>query len=143
MISFFGLILLATWFEFSNRCDLWSNESLSQYIVPPAFGSFSVSRNWFDQLWRCLSCSHQPSTRPDKMPHEEHHWKLVDDFVNLFNSHREQCFTPGTTVCVDESMVRWYGSGGDWINHGLPMCIAMDRKPENGAEVYSSCCGDS
>ena len=143
IISFFGLILLGTRFEFANRRDLWSNESHSKFIVPPAFGSFSMTRNRFDQLWKCLSFSHQPETRPEEMPHEEYRWKLVDDFIELFNCHREQCFTPGMTVCVDESMVRWYGRGGDWINNGLPMYIAMERKPENGAEVYSSCCGDS
>ena len=137
-MSFVGLILLAAQFWFSDHCNLWSNESLSQCIVPPAFGSFSIVRNLFDQLWQCPSCCHQPSAHPAEMPHEEHDWKLVDNFANLFNSHRKQSFTPGTTVCVNESMVRWHGSGGDWINHGLPMCMPMDCKPENGAEVCLS-----
>ena len=32
-------------------------------------------------------------------------------------------FTPGDTVCVDESMIRWYGLGGSWINMGLPTFV--------------------
>ena len=46
-------------------------------------------------------------------------------------------------ICVDESISRWYGHGGHWINIGLPMYIAIDRKPENGCEIQNSCCGRS
>jgi Transposase IS4 len=40
-------------------------------------------------------------------------------------------------------MSRWYGQGGEWINHGLPFYVAIDRKPENGCEIQSACCGIS
>jgi hypothetical protein len=40
-------------------------------------------------------------------------------------------------------MSRWYGKGGDWINEGLPHYIAIDRKPENGCEIQTACCGTS
>jgi hypothetical protein len=40
-------------------------------------------------------------------------------------------------------MSRWYGQGGDWINHGLPNYVAIDRKPENGCEIQNSACGRS
>jgi Transposase IS4 len=40
-------------------------------------------------------------------------------------------------------MSRWYGKGGDWINAGLPHYIAIDRKPENGCEIQTACCGTS
>ena len=33
--------------------------------------------------------------------------------------------------------------GGHWINLGLPMYIAIDRKPENGCEIQNACCGRS
>ena len=56
---------------------------------------------------------------------------LVNDFVELFNSHREQFFEPSSELCADESIVRWCGLGGDWTNMGLPMCVAIERKPEN------------
>ena len=40
-------------------------------------------------------------------------------------------------------MFRWYGQGGHWINHGLPMYVAIDRKPENGCEIQNAACGRS
>ena len=40
-------------------------------------------------------------------------------------------------------MSQWYGQGGHWINHGLPMYVAIDRKPENGCEIQNAACGHS
>ena len=44
---------------------------------------------------------------------------------------------------MDESISRWYGLGGVWINIVLPMYIAIDSKPENGCRIQSSACGKS
>ena len=46
-------------------------------------------------------------------------------------------------VCVDESMSRWYGLGGDRVNRGLPHYVLMDRKPENGSELKTPSCRES
>jgi hypothetical protein len=40
-------------------------------------------------------------------------------------------------------MSRWYENGGDWINLGIPLYIAIDRKPENGGEIQDASCGKS
>ena len=40
-------------------------------------------------------------------------------------------------------MSQWYGQGGHCINHGLPMYVAIDRKPENGCEIQNAACGHS
>jgi hypothetical protein len=40
-------------------------------------------------------------------------------------------------------MSKWYGAGGHWINEGLPMYVAIDRKPENGCETQNSVSGRS
>ena len=40
-------------------------------------------------------------------------------------------------------MSRWYGQGSHWINHGLPMYVAIDRKPENACEIQNAACGHS
>jgi hypothetical protein len=32
---------------------------------------------------------------------------------------------------------------GEWINHGLPNYVAIDRKPENGCEIQNAACGCS
>ena len=68
---------------------------------------------------------------------------LVDDLVGYINQEHEDYFSPLAWICVDESISRWYGIGGSWINDGLPEYRAMDRKPENGCEVQNACDGQS
>jgi hypothetical protein len=68
---------------------------------------------------------------------------LVDDHVKNYNQHREDFFEPSSELCGDESMSKWYGLGGEWINEGLPMYVAIDRKPENGCEIQDLACGES
>lgn len=63
--------------------------------------------------------------------------------MHAFNVHREEKFFPSEFICVDESMSKLYGLGGNWINIGLPHYIAIDRKTENGAEIQNSACGRS
>ena len=46
-------------------------------------------------------------------------------------------------MIVDELFFRWYGLGGHYINIGLPMYVAIDRKPEDGCEIQCSADGDS
>jgi hypothetical protein len=143
MIKFFGLIILATRFEFTTRASLWSRIALSRFHAAPLFGRSGMARNRFDVIWAALRFSHQPANRPHNTSSEEYRWMLVSDFVRSFNSHREEYFIPSERICVDESMSRWYGMGGDWINAGLPMYVAIDRKPENGCEIQNSCCATS
>lgn len=44
-------------------------------------------------------------------------------------------------MLLDELFARWYGLGGHYINIGLPMYVAMDRKPEDGCEIQCSADG--
>ena len=74
------------------------------------------------------------------MEHSTFRWMLVDGFIDRFNEHRHETFLPSFLICVYESMSCWYSVGGDWINMGLPMYGAMDRKPKNGMEVQDACC---
>ena len=52
-------------------------------------------------------------------------------------------FFPSNEICVDESMPLSYGQGGHWINHGLPMYVTIDKKPENGCEIQNAAYGRS
>jgi len=70
-------------------------------------------------------------------------WQLVTDFVTSINAHRASRVTPSDLHCVDESMCKWYGRGGHWIQRGLPMYVAIDRKNENGCEIQNAACGRS
>lgn len=143
VLKFFGVLILITRFEFTTRASLWSSVATSKYLPAPALNKTQMSRNRFDHLLRCIRFSEQPSVRPEGMSSERWRWKLVDDFVDAFNLHRQQKFTPSDRICVDESISRWYGQGGQWINHGLPNYIAIDRKPESGCEIQNAACGRS
>jgi hypothetical protein len=48
--------------------------------------------------------------------------------------------TPAESICVDESISRWYGQGGHWIDLGLAHHVAIDRKLENGCEIQNTSC---
>ena len=62
----------------------------------------------------------------------------MDVFVKRFNDYRAENFIPSEIICVDESISRWYGQGGGWINTGLPYYVEIDRKPEHGCEIQDS-----
>jgi hypothetical protein len=143
ILKWFGLIILTTKFEFASRASLWSTVAHSKYRPAPQFGMTGMSWNRFDDLFSAIRWSYQPITRLDEVSSEQYRWMLIDDFVKNFNKHCESYFNPSDTICVDESMSRWYGQGGHWINHGLPQYIAIDRKPENGCEIQNAACGRS
>jgi hypothetical protein len=143
IIKLFGILILATRYEFGSRSSLWSINPFSKYRPAPAFGKTGMGRKRFDDLWGAITFSEQPGTRPDGMSSEQYRWLLVDGFVDKFNEYRKNYFVPSHTICVDESISRWYGQGGFWINIGLPMYMAIDRKPENGCEIQNAACGTS
>jgi Transposase IS4 len=144
MLKLFGILILMTKFEFTSRASLWQTVAAAKYIPAPKFGLTGMSRNRFDDLLSALCWSNQSLVPPEGMSSEQYsRWKLVDDFVKNFNEHRANNFTPSSNICVDESMLRWYGQGGHWINQGLPQYIAIDRKPENGCEIQNAACGQS
>jgi len=138
MLKFIGVIILATRFEFGSRRDLWREGVEFKYQKAPAFGRTGMSRNRFDDLWRFVRFSRQHEEKPAGMRSDTYRWLLVEDAVSDFNNHRAANVVPSDLLTVDESMCRWYGQGGAWINHGLPMYMAIDRKPENGCERYKT-----
>lgn len=144
ILKFFGVIILTTKYEFSSRSSLWSTTAPSKFEEAPSFGSKTgMGRVRFDELWQSIRFSYQPLERLPDVSSEKYRWQLVDGFVKRFNEHRASQFIPSDLICVDESISRWYGQGGDWINHGLPMYVAIDRKPENGCEIQNAACGRS
>ena len=143
IVKFFGVMLLVTQFEFGSQASLWSNTSTNKYIPAPSFGLTGMPWKQFDDLWMCIRFSDQPCNHPSEMTMEQYCWRLVDDFVKNFNEHQVQNFSPSDEICIDESMLQWYGQGSHWINHGLPMYVAINRKLENGCEMQNAACGHS
>ena len=77
------------------------------------------------------------------MSAEVYRWKLVDDFVKASNLHIRENLIPGTFICMEKSISRWYGGGGYWINEGHPCYIAIYWKPDNGCDIQNLACGES
>ena len=137
------MMILITRFQFGKRASLWSRSRYGKYIPAAQLGETGLSRNRYDTLWRHIRFGVQPLVRPSVLSSEIYRWTLVQIFIHNFNEHRQQFFSPSDLICVDESMSRWYGLGGFWINIGLPQYIAIDRKPENGCQIQNSVCDRS
>ena len=143
MVKFMGLCILITRFQFLSRQDLWSQTARSKYVPAFKLGQLTgIARNRFDMIWSCLRWIHKPKQREEVMTHAQYMWLLVDEFIDRFNTHRSDKFSPRSTTCVYKSMVRWYGHGGDWINRGISHYITIKINPENGLEVQNSACGE-
>jgi len=139
-----GIIILITRFDFTTRASLWSPLSHNKYIPSMKLGSMTgMSIMRFDEILSEVQCGDQPTVRPTSISHAEYRCLLIDDMVKIFNKHREDSFIPSEWICVDESISRWYGLGGNWINIGLPMYVATDRKPGNGCAIQNAGCADS
>jgi len=130
-LKFLGVIILITRFKFSNRRDLWKKESGYKYRPAVNLGLTDMSRHRYEVLWKHHRWSDQPAERPANMSSEEYRWALVMNHQDRFNAWRASNFVPSDRICADESMSRWYGMGGHWINIGLPQYVAIDRKPGN------------
>jgi Transposase IS4 len=145
LLKWFGVSILMTMFEFGDRSTLWERKRKTcKYIPPPEFGQTGMSRDRYDHINRHLVWSSQPAECPEGMRSDEWRWKLIQDFVTRFNEHRKSHYTPSSVIVVDESISRWYGLGGHWINMGLPMYyVAIDRKPDNGCDIQNAADGRS
>lgn len=60
---------------------------------------------------------------------------LADDFRMAVDIQRQERVHPSELLCVDESISRWYGVGGTWLDVRLPFYVKISRKPEFGSEI--------
>ena len=60
MTKLFGIITLATSFEFGDRASLWSTIYQAQYRSAPAFGNNGINMHSVNMLWKHVRCIHQP-----------------------------------------------------------------------------------
>ena len=68
---------------------------------------------------------------------ERYHWMLINDFVANINKYRQRTFVPGGHLVADETVIRWYGKDGAFVDAGLPMYLALECKPDNGGEIQN------
>jgi len=104
-----------------------------------------MPRNRFDYLWNNLKFSVHPAVAPTAgaTGAEQFRWSLVNDFVTAIRQRRAAHVTPADTLCVEESISKWYCQGGDRISVGIPMYVAIECKSENGCEIQNVACGRS
>jgi len=62
---------------------------------------------------------------------------LINNFVANINKYRQRTFVPGGHLEADETVARWYGKGGAFVDAGLPMYLALEHKPDNGGEIQN------
>jgi Transposase IS4 len=133
LLKFLGVLILGTRYEFGHRADLWRTDAGSCILQAPAFGTKTgMSRNRFDDIWSSLTFSRQAERGDDEVS-AAHRWRLVSDFVESVNSHRAAYFSPFYLVCDDESMSRWYGQGGHWIEMDYRNTSPLIASPRTGA----------
>lgn len=140
-----GICLLITRTNYNGkRQNLWGGKAQeSKYLPSIDLNKTPMGRNRFDAIWYAMRWSRQVPERPDNMTSEEWRWQLIDDHVDNFNKHRASTFVPSGEICADESVVRWYGLGGAFVNFGLPMYVELERKPDSGCEIQDICCVQS
>jgi hypothetical protein len=142
LLNFFGVLILGALHEIGQRADLWKTEVGNRPLQAPAVGTKTgMPRKRFDAIWSSLAFSRQGDSGDEKCS-AAHRWPLVSEFVTSIHSHRSAHFSPSELVCV-ESIARWYGQGGHWIEHGLQLYVAIDCKPKTGCEIQISACGRS
>ena len=139
VLKFVRVLLLGTRYEFGSRSEFSSTTARNKYIPAPGFGHLTrMSRDPFDSLWSCMAYS-EVCTDP-AVSSERRRWSLVDDFVTSFNAHRAAHVRPSDLLCVNESISKWYGQAGGWSDRGVPMYVAIDRKPKNGCDIPNTAC---
>lgn len=104
ILKFFGVLILMTRIEFGSRRSLWSSQLSSKYLPKLQFGNI-ISRTRFKELRHDVTFSF-PADSSDR-------WGMIRDFIVAINDHRASHVIPSQNICVDESMSRWYGLGGD------------------------------
>jgi hypothetical protein len=110
--KFIEVLILATRFDFGGRHDLWSTTGANRLLIGPNFrAKTGISRNRYDDLWSCMMFSDQTDQLESESSIKQR-WKLVTDFVDSINDHRQARFTPSEVICFDQSILRWYGRRG-------------------------------
>ena len=72
MIKWFGIIILATHFEFGDRASLWYTVSQSKYRSPPDFVKTGMNRHRFYMMLMHVWWIHQPCVQGEGTSHDAH-----------------------------------------------------------------------
>ncbi len=62
---------------------------------------------------------------------------LVSNFVTNINEYCARTFLPGDHLKANKTVIQWYGVGGAFVDAGLPIYLAFERKPDNGGKIHN------
>lgn len=120
-------ITLARVFHTQQGKQLWT-ESVPEGSVQqaPNFGQrFEMTRDRFFEIqanWRVGSVSPAEEAKDG--------FARIRPAIAAFNTHREEEIVPGTWLCVDELMSRWYGAEGAYKLGAAQGKVKIQRKPQ-------------
>ena len=133
LLQFFALIMSMASHSTYTREEFWSTLREKTAMFNPPFFGIHMTKNRFNCLMGCLEIAD-----PDDAPTEfqDSTWK-ARALQQAFNDNMRRMFTPGTFVCLDESMVVWTNDSG-------PAFMYVQRKPHPfGNEYHTIACRDT
>lgn len=98
MRKFIGLLGWMGLVKFQNLRDYWSKNML--YDIPLARNT--MSRNRFELLLKMWHFSDNTMAGTNRL-------FKIENLLNMFIKRFKEAYTPGNTVCIDESMIPWRG----------------------------------
>lgn len=129
-VRFIGLVFIMATTQTTARRDFWSQDPPDMFSGAPFRLHSYMSKRRFELILKHLKFTiKEPPTF--KNPFHE-----VNDLIEGWNRHTQQCFSPSWVNCLDESMSVWTNR---WT---CPGWMFVPRKPHPfGNEYHSICCG--
>ncbi|RHZ73223.1 hypothetical protein Glove_232g213 [Diversispora epigaea] len=114
-MKFIGILTIMTYVRCADICDYWSIEQKTGG-VSLGFGQY-MSHRRFRNIVKFLTLTDTPIDDNDP-------FYFARKFHNEFNENLAKAITPGSILCIDESMCQWMGK----IDKG-PFQRKIPRKP--------------
>ena len=97
---------------FAERRSLWSPKKPSKRQKNVNL-SDDMSPHRFEELLANIAFSSEQNSSGDDR------WSEIEPFVKAINEHRRSMVTPSESICIDQSISRWYGVGREWTDIDL------------------------
>ncbi|RHZ60931.1 hypothetical protein Glove_350g96 [Diversispora epigaea] len=114
-MRFIGILTIMTYVQCSDICDYWSTVQDTGGVALE-FGQY-MSHRRFRDIVKYLKLTDVPTDDDDP-------FHFARKFHNAFNENLAKAITPGSFLCIDESMCQWMGK----IDKG-PFQRKIPRKP--------------
>lgn len=120
ILTFTGVLILATRFEFGSPAELWSTTLKTLHVLAAAFGSSTgIPRRPRDSIWSHVTFS-SPAAAQGLAPAASSvrlRWDAVQGFVDNINTHRTAHVTHGPYLRMSpcRAGMGWVDTGSWWV----------------------------